>query len=38
MGAFRGEKAYAILEDLVGDQLIEDLPIPYTVVATDLVK
>ena len=38
MGAIRGEKAYAILEDLVGDQLIEDLPIPYTAVATDLVK
>lgn len=38
MGAIRGEKAYAILEDFVGDQLIEDLPIPYTAVATDLVK
>ena len=25
MGAIRGEKAYAILEDFVGDQLIEDL-------------
>lgn len=38
MGAIRGEKAYAILEDFLGDQLIEDLPIPYTAVATDLVK
>ena len=38
MGAIRGEKAYAILEDFVGDQLIEDLPIPFTAVATDLVK
>ena len=38
MGAIRGEKAYAILEHFVGDQLIEDLPIPYTAVATDLVK
>ena len=38
MGAIRGEKAYAILEEFVGDQLIEDLPIPYTAVATDLVK
>lgn len=38
MGAIRGEKAYAVLEDLVGDQLIEDLPIPFTAVATDLVK
>ena len=38
MGAIRGEKAFAILEDLMGDQLIEELPIPYTAVATDLVK
>ncbi|MCO4836897.1 MAG: patatin-like phospholipase family protein [Oceanospirillaceae bacterium] len=38
MGAIRGEKAYTILEEFVGDQLIEDLPIPYTAVATDLVK
>ena len=38
MGAIRGEKAYAILEDFVGDQLIEALPISYTAVATDLVK
>ncbi|MCS5559412.1 MAG: patatin-like phospholipase family protein [Oceanospirillaceae bacterium] len=38
MGAIRGEKAYAVLENLVGDQLIENLPIPYTAVATDLVK
>lgn len=38
MGAIRGEKAYAILEHFVGDQLIEDLPIPFTAVATDLVK
>lgn len=38
MGTIRGEKAYAILEDFVGDQLIEDLPMPFTAVATDLVK
>ena len=38
MGAIRGEKAFAILEDLMGDQLIEEIPIPYTAVATDLVK
>ena len=38
MGAIRGEKAYAVLQNLVGDQLIENLPIPYTAVATDLVK
>jgi len=38
MGAIKGEKVYTVLEDFVGDQLIEDLPIPYTAVATDLVK
>jgi len=38
MGAIRGERVYAILEDFLGDQLIEDLRIPYTAVATDLVK
>jgi NTE family protein len=38
MGAIRGEKLYAIFDALLGDQLIEDLPIPYTAVATDLVK
>jgi NTE family protein len=38
MGAIRGERVYAILEDFLGEQLIEDLRIPYTAVATDLVK
>ena len=38
MGTIRGEKVYSVLEGLVGDQLIEDLSIPYTAVATDLVK
>jgi NTE family protein len=38
MGAIRGEKAYAKLQDFVGDQLIENLPLPFTAVATDLVK
>jgi NTE family protein len=38
MGAIRGKKAFAILEDLMGNQLIEDLPIPFTAVATDWVK
>ncbi|MDC9720437.1 MAG: patatin-like phospholipase family protein [Gammaproteobacteria bacterium] len=38
MGAIRGEKVYAVLEEMIGNVLIEDLPIAYTAVATDLVK
>lgn len=36
-GAIRGEKIFAIVRDLIGDIRIEDLPIPYTAVATDLL-
>lgn len=38
MGAMRGSKVMSKLEALVGDILIEDLPIPVTTVATDLVR
>jgi NTE family protein len=38
MGAISGDKIYAVFEDMLGDQQIENLPIPYTAVATDLVK
>ena len=38
MGAMRASKVMSKLEELVGDQLIEDLPIPVTTVATDLVR
>lgn len=38
MGAMRGSKVMSKLEALVGDILIEDLPIPITTVATDLVR
>ena len=36
-GAIRGEKVFAIVREMVGDMRIEDLPIAYTAVATDLL-
>jgi NTE family protein len=36
-GVIRAEKVFAKVQDLVGKQAIEDLPIPYTAVATDLL-
>ncbi len=36
-GAIRAEKILARVRDLLGEVLIEQLPIPYTAVATDLV-
>lgn len=38
MGAMRANKVMSKLETLVGDRLIEDLPIPVTTVATDLIR
>jgi NTE family protein len=38
MGAMRASKIMSKLEGLVGDTLMEDLPIPVTTVATDLVR
>ncbi len=35
-GLVKGDKIIDTLIDIVGDQLIEDLPIPFTAVATDL--
>jgi NTE family protein len=35
-GFIKGERVIGVLRELVGDYLIEDLPIPYTAVATDL--
>ncbi|MEU6133321.1 patatin-like phospholipase family protein [Nocardioides sp. NPDC047086] len=35
-GAFNAEGVVAELENLLGEQLIEDLPVPFTAVATDL--
>ena len=36
-GAMRAEKVLAHVQDLVGDELIENLPVPFTAVATDLI-
>jgi NTE family protein len=36
-GVIRAEKVFAKVQDLVGKLAIEDLPIPYTAVATDLL-
>jgi NTE family protein len=37
-GLIRGERVIGALRELVGDHLIEELPIPYTAVATDLAR
>lgn len=36
-GAFRGDKVFAKVGELLGDRRIEDLAIPFTAVATDLL-
>lgn len=38
LGAIRGEKVFGRIRDIVGEINIEDLPIPYTAVATDLTN
>lgn len=35
-GLFKGEKIINLLRDLIGDRNIEDLPVSFTAVATDL--
>ena len=37
-GLVHGDKIINTLVDLVGNQIIEDLPIPFTAVATDISK
>lgn len=37
-GIIQGDKVFHVIEKIIGDVLIEDLPIPYTAVATDLIK
>ncbi len=37
-GMINGEKVFSVLEDMIGDINIEDLPIPFTAVAVDLIK
>jgi len=36
-GAIRGERIFAHVSDILGDARIEDLPLPFTAVATDLM-
>ncbi len=36
-GAIKGEKVFGVVNEMLGDTHIEDLPIPYTAVATDLL-
>lgn len=37
VGAIRGEKVFSVVRDILGNTRIEDLPIAYTAVATDLL-
>jgi len=37
VGAIRGEKIFSVVREMIGDIRIEDLPIAYTAVATDLL-
>lgn len=37
-GAIRGDKLFSVLSEMLGDVQIEDLEIPYTAVATDLIS
>ena len=36
MGAIKGEKVMGVIQEMLSGQQIEDLPIPYTSVATDI--
>ncbi len=38
LGAIRGEKVFGKIREMVGDINIEELPIPFTAVATDLTN
>ncbi|MDF1877140.1 patatin-like phospholipase family protein [Sulfurimonas sp. SAG-AH-194-L11] len=37
-GVIGGDKVFSVVEKMIGDILIEDLPIKYTAVATDIIK
>src|SRR5690554_5019659 len=37
VGAIRGDKVFSVVRDILGDTRIEDLPIAFTAVATDLL-
>ncbi len=38
MGAMRGDRVFGKIHEMIGERNIEDLPIPYTAVATDLTN
>jgi len=37
-GIIQGDKVFRVIEEMIGDVMIEDLSIPFTAVATDLIK
>lgn len=37
-GIIQGDKVFQTIEEMIGDVMIEELPISYTAVATDLIK
>jgi len=37
-GLIQGDKVFAAIEEIIGDIMIEDLPISFTAVSTDLIK
>ena len=37
-GIIQGDKVFRVIEKMIGYVMIEDLPIPFTAVATDLIK
>lgn len=37
-GIIQGDKVFSVLEEIIGDITIEELPISYTAVATDVVR
>jgi len=37
-GIIQGDKVFRVIEEMIGDVMIEDLPISYTAVATDIMK
>jgi NTE family protein len=37
-GLIQGDKVFAVIAEMIGDVMIEDLPIPFTAVATDLIQ
>ncbi len=37
-GMIQGDKVFAVIEEMIGDVMIEDLHLPFTAVATDLIK